>query len=74
MVTSNAVGERGPSFINSTTNGYDQSIQNFADSKAVFLQQGNWAYGNIEKVNPDLAKRLTFLPVKMPIDQTDITA
>ena len=74
LVTSNAVGERGPSFINSTTNGYDQSIQNFADSKAVFLQQGNWAYGNIEKVNPDLAKRLTFLPVKMPIDQTDITA
>ena len=73
LVTSHAVGDRGPSFINSTTNGYDQSIQNFADSKAVFLQQGNWAYGNIEKVNPDLARRLTFLPVKMPIDESDIT-
>lgn len=73
LVTSHGIGNREPAFINSTTNGYDQSIQNFADSKAVFLQQGNWAYGSLESTNPDLARRLTFLPIKMPMTQADIT-
>jgi len=65
--------ERGANMINSTTNGYDASVQRFADHKALFLKQGNWAYSNIEKANPDIVKTLTFLPVKMPFDEKDIT-
>ncbi len=64
--------ERGPEFINSTTNGYDPSVQKFADSKAVFLKQGNWAYTNIEKANPDIVDTLTFIPVKFPFEASDI--
>lgn len=65
--------ERGPQMINSTTNGYDASVQRFAEHKALFIKQGNWAYSNIEKANPEIVKSLTFLPVKMPISDNDIT-
>ena len=64
--------DRGPEFINSTTNGYDAAVQKFADSKAVFLKQGNWVYTNIEKANADIVDTLTFIPVKFPFDQADI--
>lgn len=63
---------RGSEMINSTTNGYDGAVQNFADSKAIFMKQGNWVYANIQKVNAEVADRLTFLPVKMPITADDI--
>ncbi len=64
--------ERGPEFINSTTNGYDSAVQRFADSQAVFLKQGNWVYTNIEKANADIVDTLTFIPVKFPLEQADI--
>ena len=64
--------DRGPEFINSTTNGYDAAVQKFAESKAVFLKQGNWVYTNIEKANADIVDTLTFIPVKMPFKDTDI--
>ena len=64
--------ERGPEFINSTTNGYDAAVQKFAESKAVFLKQGNWVYTNIEKANPDIVDTLTFIPVKFPFEASDI--
>lgn len=64
--------ERGPEFINSTTNGYDSAVQNFADSQAVFLKQGNWVYTNIEKANADIVDTLTFIPVKFPFEDADI--
>ncbi len=63
---------RGAEFINSTTNGYDASVQKFADSQAVFLKQGNWAYTNIEKANADIVDTLTFIPVKFPFNDSDI--
>jgi len=63
---------RGQDFVSSANFGYDQTVQIFADSKAVFFKQGNWAYGNINNVNPSQAARLEFLPVKMPFQASDI--
>ncbi len=74
LQTSNATTERGPELINATTNGYDPSVATFANSKAIFLQQGNWAYENIKKANAEIADTLTFIPIKMPFEQSDITA
>lgn len=79
LKTSHVAGQngalaRGAEMINSTTNGYDAAVQNLADSKAIFLKQGNWAFTNIQKVNPEVAERLTFLPVKMPMTAGDIVA
>ncbi|WP_320129323.1 extracellular solute-binding protein [uncultured Sphaerochaeta sp.] len=64
--------ERGQDFVSSANFGYDQAIQIFAENKAVFLKQGNWAFGNIQNLNADMAKRLVFLPVKMPFKPEDI--
>lgn len=72
LKTSNATTARGPELINASTNGYDPSVATFANSKAIFLKQGNWAYENIKKANPDIVDTLTFLPVKMPFTQDDI--
>lgn len=77
LKTSHVAGDsgplsRGPEMINSTTNGYDPAVQKFADHKAIFMKQGNWVYTNIEKVNPEIVKTLTFIPVKMPFSQSDI--
>lgn len=74
LKTANATTARGPELINATTNGYDPAVATFADSKAIFFKNGNWAYTNIEKANPDIVDTLTFLPVKMPFTQDDITA
>lgn len=77
LKTSHAAGNngplaRGPEFINTTTASYDASVQILADHKAVFLKQGNWVYTNIERVNDVITETLTFLPVKMPFEQSDI--
>lgn len=79
LKTSNAAGlkaalPRGADFINTTTAGYDQSVQILVEHKALFLKQGNWVYSNIEKIDPNKAvtPNLTFLPVKMPFTAADI--
>ena len=58
---------RGNDLINQANFGYDQSVQMYADGNALFLQQGNWAYSNIEKVNAEVAKRSSFIPIKLPL-------
>lgn len=63
---------RGADFINSTTTGYDQAVQTFADGKALFIKQGNWVYNNIKKVNTDITSSLTMLPMKLPFTDDDI--
>lgn len=73
LMSANANVDRGPGFINSTTNGYDQSVQNFAEGKALFIQQGNWANVNFMDANPNLEGKLTILPIKMDMSQSDIT-
>jgi raffinose/stachyose/melibiose transport system substrate-binding protein len=67
LVSSNATIARGAELINTTTSGYDASVQNFAEGKALFIQQGNWAYTNMIKFNKEIGNDLTFLPIKTPI-------
>ena len=69
---SHAVSERGPEFINSTTNGYDAAVANFANGKTLFIKQGNWCYTNIKNANSEIVDTLTILPIKMPFEQGDI--
>ncbi|MDR3247209.1 MAG: ABC transporter substrate-binding protein [Treponema sp.] len=64
--------KRGQDFVSSSNFGYDQAVQIFADGKAVFFKQGNWAYGNIANVNRAQAERLSFLPVKIPYKSGDV--
>jgi raffinose/stachyose/melibiose transport system substrate-binding protein len=77
LMTSNLAGANGPAqrgqdLVSSAKFGYDQAVQIFAQSKALLLKQGNWAYGNIEGVDADMASRLEFLPVKMPYEASDV--
>lgn len=77
--TTYAAGKNGPlargaDFINTTTANYDSAVQLFADSKALFIKQGNWAYTNIEKANGDIVETLEFIPVKLPISDAAVTA
>ena len=77
LKTSHASGDtdpmqRGSEFINPLVNGYEQAINHFASGKSVFLKQGSWVYRIIEQKNTEVAKRLTILPIKMPITQNDI--
>lgn len=74
LKSSNATIERGPELINTTTSGYDASVQNFADGKALFLKQGNWAYTNIIGFNAEIGESLTFLPIKLPVTDDMIQA
>ncbi|MDR2495023.1 MAG: extracellular solute-binding protein [Spirochaetaceae bacterium] len=65
---------RGQDLVSPANFGYEQTVQIFADGKALFLKQGNWAYNNIAAVNSALAERLWFVPVKMPFTQSDLSA
>lgn len=69
LAGANGQAQRGFDFVSSANFGYDQTINIFAESKAVFLKQGNWAENNIRNANPYVAERLTFLPIKMPFTQ-----
>ncbi|MDR3333639.1 MAG: extracellular solute-binding protein [Treponema sp.] len=78
LKTSYLAGKNGPvqrsqELVSPANFGYDQAVQILAESKALFLKQGNWAYNNIANMNAAMAERLTFLPVKMPFNQSDIT-
>lgn len=66
--------KRGPEFINTTSANYDAAVQIFAESKALFLKQGNWVYTNIKKANSDIVKTLDFIPVKLPLTDRDVTS
>jgi raffinose/stachyose/melibiose transport system substrate-binding protein len=78
LKTSHLAGKTGPvtrnqELVSDANFGYDQAVQIFADGKALFLKQGNWAYNNIANADKAMAERLAFLPVKMPFTQSDIT-
>lgn len=65
---------RGADFINTTTANYDSAVQIFAESKALFIKQGNWAYTNIEKIDKEIVKTLDFIPVKLPLTDADVVS
>lgn len=64
---------RGSEFINTTTANYDSAVQLFAEGKALFLKQGNWVYTNLEKANTEIVKTIFFIPVKLPLKDSDVT-
>jgi raffinose/stachyose/melibiose transport system substrate-binding protein len=70
----NGPAQRGQDLVSEANFGYDQTVQIFAEGKALFFKQGNWAYNNIAVVDAEVAERLYFLPVKMPFMPGDITA
>ena len=59
-------------FINSTVTGYDQAVQTFAESKAIFIKNGNWTYSNIANIAPEVAERLVMFPMKLNFSDDDI--
>lgn len=65
--------KRGADFINSTVTGYDQTVQTFAEGKALFIKQGNWIYSNVASVDADKAANLTMVPMKVNLEASDIT-
>ena len=77
LKTSHAAGTDGPAvrgsdFIVSTTTDYNATLQKFVDGKALFMKNGNWVASNIEALDENMAARLVFVPVKLPITQEDI--
>ncbi|TLG75440.1 ABC transporter substrate-binding protein [Culicoidibacter larvae] len=43
---------------------YKEQVESgFALGKAAMIQQGNWVYGDIEKIDPEVAKNVGFLPI-----------
>lgn len=79
LKTSYAAGDSGhlvrsAGMIDSKSNGYNAALQKMADSKAIFFKNGNWVTSLIQELNSDVAERLAFLPVKMPVTQADVTA
>ena len=77
LKTRYAAGENGhltrsADMINASSNSYDAAISKFANSKAIFFKNGNWVASSIEGINADVAKRLTFIPVKLPVSDSDI--
>lgn len=77
LKTTYAAGENGhltrsADMISASTNSYDMAISKFANSRAIFFKNGNWTASSIEAINSDVAARLTFIPVKLPIEDSDI--
>lgn len=58
-----------PDGTNGSINGVDYSTQvekEFSLKKCAVIQQGNWVYGTIKGIDPELAKNIGILP--MPVD------
>lgn len=70
----NSAVERGADYINSTITGYDQAVQTFSEGKSLFIKQGNWIYSTVASISQEKADNLTMLPMKVNLDDSDITA
>ncbi len=64
---------RGSEFVTSTKGGYDPAIAEFVNGSALFIKQGNWAYGNIADVDASYAEDLEFIPVKLDVTDAMVT-
>lgn len=69
----NDIIKRGSDMINSSINSYEKAIEKFANGKAIFFKNGNWTQELIENVNADMKDNMVFLPVKIPIKDSDIS-
>lgn len=60
----------GPDFVTAYT--YDAGTALIGQGKALFLKQGNWAYGGIAAAStPEYLADLAFLPVKVDLTKVD---
>ena len=48
-----------------------QVEKEFSVGKVVMIQQGNWAYGSIEGIDPELAKNITMIPLSLEGGEED---
>lgn len=65
---------RGIPLTDTLNNSPKQAIKNFVNGKSVFMLNGTWAYNDIAVYDSSIAKRLTFIPIKIPVESTDISA
>ena len=72
VLTAHGTTARGPELIESTTGSYDMQTQNFANHKAIFVKQGNWAYNGYVSANSEIGDTLTFLPIKFGATDDEI--
>ena len=72
ILTAHGTTARGPELINASTNSYDMQTQNFANHKAIFVKQGNWAYNGYVSANADVKDSLTFIPIKFGATDDEI--
>lgn len=72
VLTAHGTTARGPELIESTTGSYDMQTQNFANHKAIFVKQGNWAYNGYVGANSEIGDTLTFLPIKLGATDDEI--
>lgn len=62
----------GPQFTTEYT--YDAGTALIGEGKALFLKQGNWAYGGIaNSASADYLADLAFLPIKIDLEKVDYT-
>lgn len=67
------VWSRGSDFISTTKNSATQSIKNFVAGKSAFLVGSTQDYENMSKFDYSVAKRCVFIPIKMPVTETDVS-
>ncbi len=72
VLTAHATTARGPELIEASTNSYDMQTQNFANHKAIFVKQGNWAYNGYVSANAEIGDTLTFIPIKFGATDDEI--
>ena len=70
----NGMLSRGMDLVDTTINSYSQSIKNFVSGKSLFFIDGLSSYDTILGLNQALARRLSFIPIKLPITSQDISS
>lgn len=65
---------RGVDLVDKSSNSPNQAIKNFVGGKSLFLLAKNTDYNSISSFDSSVAKRLVFIPIKMPMMKQDITA
>ena len=65
----NGATGRGTDAVSSTQNSTSQAMKNFINGKSLFLLANSNDYKNISVFNSLIAKRCTFIPIKIPFNE-----
>lgn len=79
LITLNLAGStgsmgRGTEITSSSQNNSTAAMKNFINGKSVFLLASTQDYNSLATFNSLIAKRCVFIPIKMPIDESEITS